>query len=167
MSRPERLLDLDRPLGGQPLGRCRRGASEGHAVVVDLAEVGQAEDLEAAGVGQDRPVPAHEPVQPTQTGDALVAGSQGEVVGVGQDDLDAGRAEVSGRSALTVAWVPTGMNCGVSITPCGVVSEPSRARPTPAAREVKATGADMAAAYAMNIASPKLKNRYPSASAVR
>ena len=71
-----------------------------------------------------------------------------------------------GVRAFTVAWVPTGMNWGVSITPCGVVSEPTRASPMPAGREVKATGEAMAAAYAMNMASPKLKNRYPSARAV-
>jgi hypothetical protein len=28
---------------------------------------------------------------------------------------------------LTVAWVPTGMNMGVFISPCGVVTHPSRA----------------------------------------
>ena len=40
----------------------------------------------------------------------------------------------SGSSALTVAFVPTGMNCGVSTTPCGSVSRPSRARVRPSAR---------------------------------
>jgi hypothetical protein len=30
-------------------------------------------------------------------------------------------------NALTVAAVPTGMNAGVSITPCGVLSLPRRA----------------------------------------
>src|SRR6188472_3581479 len=37
----------------------------------------------------------------------------------------------SGWSALTVALVPTGMNCGVSTTPCGSVSRPRRARVDP------------------------------------
>ncbi len=57
------------------LGReARRGAvvdvAERDAVVVDGEQrVAQREDLEAAGVGQDRPVPAHEPVQPAELGD--------------------------------------------------------------------------------------------------
>ena len=37
----------------------------------------------------------------------------------------------SGDSALTVAFVPTGMNCGVSTVPCGSVSTPVRARVEP------------------------------------
>ena len=35
-----------------------------------------------------------------------------------------------GVSAFTVAWVPTGMNWGVSIAPCVVSILPSRALPT-------------------------------------
>src|SRR5205823_913529 len=33
----------------------------------------------------------------------------------------------AGSTVLTVACVPTGMNAGVSTTPCGVVKRPSRA----------------------------------------
>jgi hypothetical protein len=36
------------------------------AVFVELAAVGQAEDLEAARIGEDRAVPAHEGVQPAE-----------------------------------------------------------------------------------------------------
>ncbi|BDV44130.1 hypothetical protein GURASL_30530 [Geotalea uraniireducens] len=36
----------------------------------------------------------------------------------------------SGVIAFTVAWVPTGMKIGVSIVPCAVAKEPSRARPS-------------------------------------
>src|ERR1039458_9142488 len=32
-----------------------------------------------------------------------------------------------GSSAFTLAWVPTGMNTGVSTMPCAVVNRPSRA----------------------------------------
>src|SRR5664280_61934 len=39
----------------------------------------------------------------------------------------------SGWSALIVAFVPTGMNVGVSTTPCGRWSRPSRARVEPSA----------------------------------
>jgi hypothetical protein len=36
--------------------------------------------------------------------------------------------------------VPTGMNCGVSMLPCGVVSVPSRASPTGVERELNEMG---------------------------
>ena len=39
----------------------------------------------------------------------------------------------SGDRALTVALVPTGMNCGVSTTPWVSVSFPARARVEPSA----------------------------------
>ena len=70
----------------------RRGAvvdaAERDAVVVDREHrVAQREDLEAARVGQDRPVPAHEPVQPAELGDQLVAGPEVQVVGVAEHDL--------------------------------------------------------------------------------
>ena len=45
--------------------RCERKATP---VSVSLARAGQAEDLEAAGIGQDRAVPAHERVQAAERG---------------------------------------------------------------------------------------------------
>jgi hypothetical protein len=84
----------------ESLWRPSEVAGEGHAVLIDPAEVSQAEDLEAAGIGQDRSIPAHEAVQPAEPRDALMAGPQGEVVGVGQDDLDAGFVQVAGRQRL-------------------------------------------------------------------
>src|SRR6476660_3933622 len=39
----------------------------------------------------------------------------------------------SGWRALTVAFVPTGMNWGVSTTPCGSSSRPTRPRVEPSA----------------------------------
>ena len=66
--------------------------AERDAVVVDARErVAQREDLEAARVGQDRPVPAHEPVQAAELGDQLVAGPEVQVVGVAEQDLRAER----------------------------------------------------------------------------
>ena len=78
--------------------------AERDAVVVDGGErVAEREDLEAARVGQDRPVPAHEPVQPAELGDQLVAGPEVQVVGVAEQDLRAERraprrASASSRS---------------------------------------------------------------------
>ena len=64
------------------------------AVVVDHPQVAERHDLEAARVGQDRAVPVHEPVEAAEPRDPLVAGSQVEVVGVGQDDRRADLAEI-------------------------------------------------------------------------
>ena len=46
----------------------------------------------------------------------------------------------SGDSALTVAFVPTGMNCGVSTTPWVSVRRPVRARVEPSAGAAAAIG---------------------------
>jgi hypothetical protein len=59
----ERLLDLDRALGVSSSGRAVDLAREAHAAVGDLG-LRQREHLEAAAVGEDRSVPAHERVQP-------------------------------------------------------------------------------------------------------
>ncbi len=102
----QRLLDLDRALGREALARPVQVAGEGHAVVVDSAQVGQAEHLETARIGQDRAVPAHEPMEPAQRRDAFVAGAQRQVVGVGQQDLGARRAQVGRGQALDARLGP-------------------------------------------------------------
>ena len=75
-------------------------AGEGDPVVVDAAQVSQAEDLEAAGIGEDGSLPGHEPMEPAQPGDALRAGAQAEVIGVAQDHLDPGSLQVTGGQGL-------------------------------------------------------------------
>src|SRR4051812_49033446 len=47
----------------------------------------------------------------------------------------------SGEQHFTVAWVPTGMNTGVSIAPCGVATRPRRALDV-ASRERRVKGLD-------------------------
>ena len=49
----------------------------------------EAEDLEASGVGEDRPVPLHEPVEAAVRGDDLGARAEVQVIGVAEDDLRA------------------------------------------------------------------------------
>ena len=61
---------------------------------VTLLIVGQAEELKAAAVGEDGPVPAHEGVQAAQVADHGFARPQGEVIGVGQHHLRPGLAEL-------------------------------------------------------------------------
>ena len=58
-----------------------------HAFLGDFAKVAEAEDLEAAGIGQDRARPRHELVQTAQFADQLVSGAQEQMIGIGQDDF--------------------------------------------------------------------------------
>ena len=87
------------------------------------ARVEQREHLEAARVGQDRPVPAHEAVQAAQLGDHVLARA-GSAGGRCCRARSARRCRSSSPAscALTVALVPTGMKAGVSIGPCAVCS---------------------------------------------
>ena len=48
---------------------------------------GERKDLEAARIGENRPVPAHEAVKPAGGREDVSAGAQHEVVGVAEDDL--------------------------------------------------------------------------------
>ena len=78
-----------------------------------LDAMGEAEKLEAAAVGEDGPVPAHEAVQAAQGGDHLFARPQGEMVGIAQDHFrPAWRERCSISSPLTLPCVATGMKAG-------------------------------------------------------
>ena len=76
----------------------RRG--EIHALLLDLAQRPQAEHLKAAGIGEDRSVPRHEPMQSPELAHEVGSGPQQEVVGVPQEDLGPGLAHVVGAQAL-------------------------------------------------------------------
>ena len=67
------------------------------ALVGDLAQTAQAEDLEAARIGQDGARPGHEAVQPAQAADQFVAGPQKQMIGVGQQDA---HVQIVGQIAL-------------------------------------------------------------------
>ena len=68
--------------GGAVVDRAERDA-----VVVDREQrVAEREDLEAARIGEDRPVPARERVQPAELLDHVLAGPEVQVVGVAEDD---------------------------------------------------------------------------------
>ena len=74
-----------------------------HAVVPDIAQLRERENLEPAAVGQDRSVPAHKTVQPTKVADQLAARPQVEMIGVAQDDLRTDLVQVCGRQRLHCA----------------------------------------------------------------
>ena len=73
---------------------------EGGALLAQLAQVAKAEDLEAAAVGQDGSIPAHERMQAAELLDQLRARPQHQVIGVGEDDLRACLAQFFRRDAF-------------------------------------------------------------------
>ncbi len=87
----EQALDLDRPLRRQHVAAAVDVRGKAHALLAHLADLGERHHLEAAAVGEDRAVPAHEGMQAAEAGDALGAGAQHQVIGVGEDDVGAGR----------------------------------------------------------------------------
>ena len=122
--RPQLLLSPDGHLGGQAALAVDVGA-EGDPVLVQARRWARLKTW-AAGVSEEGAVPGHEAVQAPQAGHRLRPGAQGEVVGVGQDDLGPQGAAPWGRG-LHVACVPTGMKAGVRTGPCGVSKRPARA----------------------------------------
>jgi len=75
-------------------------ALEGHAFFGDLAHGRKGEHLKAAGVREDRPVPAHEGVEAAEPSHQLIAGAQPQVISVAQDDLGADLFELGGGHTL-------------------------------------------------------------------
>ena len=71
-----------------------------HAFVRHFAQFAQAENLEAAGIGENRARPGHEFVQPAQLADQFMAGTQIEMIGIGKQDLHAEVFEILLRLAL-------------------------------------------------------------------
>ena len=60
-----------------------------HAFVGYFSQFGKAEDLVAAGIGENRARPGHEFVQAAKPADEFMAGTQIKMIGVGQDDFRA------------------------------------------------------------------------------
>ncbi len=96
----EQPLDLDCALGCEPMPAAVEMRLEDHAVLVDGAQLGEGEHLEASRIGEDRAGPVHEPVQPAERGDALRARPQHQVIGVGKDHGESGARHVFGAHRL-------------------------------------------------------------------
>ena len=101
-------LHLDRALGGEDVRPAVHVAAEARPLLVDRPVVREREDLEAAGVGEDGAVPAHEAVDPAHAPERLRARPEHEVVGVREDDLGAEGADVVGREAGDARARPDG-----------------------------------------------------------
>ena len=82
-------LDFHGLARAEEAGRAVEVVLEVHALLGDLAQFGQREDLKAAGVGEDRAVPGHEAVQPAHFSDGFDTGPQIKVIGISEQDLDA------------------------------------------------------------------------------
>ena len=111
------MLHLHRELGGDEALAAVDVRAKAHALLVDREDralpaaaaptldlvgdrpVPEREDLEAPRVGDDRPLPAHEPVQPAEALDQLTAGSQVQVEGVAEDHLEAECQDLLGNKS--------------------------------------------------------------------
>src|SRR5690606_11782474 len=79
------------------------GRTERYAVLGDLAQLLEAEDLKAAGIRQDRPAPVHEAVQAAVRTHDVGPWAQHEVEGVTEHDVGAQVLELLGRHGLDAA----------------------------------------------------------------
>src|SRR5690349_15081243 len=73
-------------LGCEGMGIAIEVGAEDDALLGNLAQAGETEDLESAGVGEDRAGPGHEAMQSAEPPDQLVAGTKVKVIGVAEHD---------------------------------------------------------------------------------
>ncbi len=85
----EKRLDFQRSFRCQPKGRAVEMGLKSDPVLVDLPQRCQRHHLKAAGVGEDRPRPVGEGMQPAKRRHPFGARPQHQVVGVAEDDVGA------------------------------------------------------------------------------
>ncbi len=98
------------------------------AVGGDLADFGQAENLEAAAVSQERAGPVHELMQTAGGAKDIQAGADGEMVGVAQENLGAHLAQLARVQRLHAGLRANRHEDGGLDCPTGG-REPAQARP--------------------------------------
>ncbi len=96
----ELFFEGDHRFGRKAVGAAVDVRLERHAVVVELAPLLQAEDLEAAGIGEDRTVPRHEAMQSARLDDRVSSRAKPQMVGVCQNDLAVRAADFVRRERL-------------------------------------------------------------------
>ena len=82
--RAQRLLNLHVVFRGDEALAAVQMRTELHALLLDLAHLGERKHLKSAAVGQNRLVPVHELMQSAQLPNDFMAGSQEQVIGVRQ-----------------------------------------------------------------------------------
>ena len=85
--RSKNPLNLHRFLRSEKQRRAIQMRSELHAMRFDLADFGEAEDLETTTVGENRMRPVDEFVQPAGGTDDLKSGPDVQMIGIAKDDL--------------------------------------------------------------------------------
>ncbi len=96
----DRVLDRHRGLGAEMDAGAVDERLEGHPVLVDRVDVRHRERLIAAGIGEDRSVPTHEPMTTAESFEQFGPRPEHQVVGVVEQDLGAGVPHLRGQDAL-------------------------------------------------------------------
>src|SRR5580700_1149885 len=81
-------LRLHGTLRTKEVRRAIKMRTKRHALLADFAELVQAENLEAAGIGQNRPRPRHETMQTAHLAHGFDPGTQVEVISIAEKNLD-------------------------------------------------------------------------------
>src|SRR5215471_8307248 len=84
----KRSLNVHRDLGTEEVTASVQMRLKTNPVLADVSQGTEAEDLVSATVGQNRPIPTHEPVQTSKPRHGFVAWPQKEVVRVAEEDFD-------------------------------------------------------------------------------
>jgi len=108
----EHTLDVHGFLGTEEQKRAVKMRAEFHAVLLDFANLGEAENLEAAAVGENGFGPVDELVEITGGGDDVEAGAEMEMVGVAENDLRAHLEEFARVEGLNAALCADGHEHG-------------------------------------------------------
>ena len=85
----ESYLHLHGVLGRKEVTAAIQMRTEAHTFIGDLAQLRQAVNLEATGVGEHGVRPTDELMQAAHAADGLVAGAEIEMIGIAEDDLRA------------------------------------------------------------------------------
>ncbi len=95
MSAPSLRSSCDDRLWCEAMPGAVHVAAELHALLVECPQGLQGEHLKSARVGEDRARPSHERVQAAEGPDQFRPRAQMEVIGVGQQHLDPGGAQLA------------------------------------------------------------------------
>ncbi len=97
----EGKLGIHGGFGGEGVEIAIEVRLEDDALIGDLAQAGEAEDLKSAGIGEDGVGPGHEAVEAAHLADEIGPGADIKMIGIGEQDFD---AEVVREVALVEAF---------------------------------------------------------------